>query len=97
LEGNCRQISEIKVYRVSSRTARATQRNPALGKKNIPKFSTETLKARRSLVDVMQILREHKFKPRQLYPANLSTQMEKSSSMTKPNLNIFPLIQPYRR
>jgi len=35
-----------------------------------PDFSPETIKARRSLADVIQTLREHKF--RQLYPVKLS-------------------------
>jgi hypothetical protein len=40
LRGRGRWISEFKaslVYKVSSRTARATQRNPVLGKKRIKK------------------------------------------------------------
>jgi hypothetical protein len=35
-------------------------------------FSPETIKARRSLEDIIQILREHKCQPRLLYPAKLS-------------------------
>jgi hypothetical protein len=35
-------------------------------------FSPETMKARRSWTDVIQILREHKYHPRLLYPAKLS-------------------------
>jgi hypothetical protein len=39
----------------------------------IPDFSTETLKARRSQTDVIEILREHKYQPRLiLYPEKLS-------------------------
>jgi hypothetical protein len=37
-----------------------------------PDFSPETMKARRSWTDVKQSLREHKYQPRLLYPANLS-------------------------
>ena len=37
-----------------------------------PDFSPESMKARRSLTDVIQILREHKCQPRLLYPAKLS-------------------------
>jgi hypothetical protein len=37
-----------------------------------PDFSPETMKARRSWKDVIQILREHKCKPRLLYPTKLS-------------------------
>jgi hypothetical protein len=57
------------------------------------------MKARRSWTDVIQILREHKFQPRLLYPAKLSiTKMKKPKySMTKPNLyNIFPRIQHFK-
>jgi hypothetical protein len=35
-------------------------------------FSPETMKARRSWVDVIQTLREHKCQPRLLYPTKLS-------------------------
>ena len=37
-----------------------------------PDFPAETMKARRSWVDLMQILREHKCQPRLLYLAKLS-------------------------
>jgi hypothetical protein len=37
-----------------------------------PELSPETMKARRSWKDVMQILREHKWHPRLLYPAKHS-------------------------
>jgi hypothetical protein len=37
-----------------------------------PVFSAETLKARRSRIDVIQTLKEHKCQPRLLYPANIS-------------------------
>jgi hypothetical protein len=37
-----------------------------------PDFSPETMKARRSWADLIQTLREHKFQPRLLYPAELS-------------------------
>jgi hypothetical protein len=40
--------------------------------RNTPNFSTDTMKARRSWVDVIQTLREHKCKPRLLHPAKLS-------------------------
>jgi hypothetical protein len=38
----------------------------------IPDFSPETMKARRTWTDVIQIIREHKCQPRLLYPAKLS-------------------------
>ncbi|MGQ7438308.1 hypothetical protein ACTGWA_10970, partial [Streptococcus suis] len=37
-----------------------------------PEFSPETMKARRSWADVIQMLREHKCQPRLLYPTKLS-------------------------
>jgi hypothetical protein len=37
-----------------------------------PDFSPETMKARRSWTDVLQILIEHKWQPRLLYPGKLS-------------------------
>ena len=37
-----------------------------------PDFLPETMKARRSWIDVIQTLREHKYQPRLLYPAKLS-------------------------
>ena len=37
-----------------------------------PDFSPETMKARRSLSDIIQTLREHKCQPRLLYPEKLS-------------------------
>jgi hypothetical protein len=64
-----------------------------------PDFSPETMKARRSWVDVIQTLREHKCQHRLLYPAKLSIlYMEKTRySMTKPILyNIFTQIQSYK-
>jgi hypothetical protein len=45
LGGRGRQISEFEaslLYRVSSRTARATQRNPASKKQNKTKINKET-------------------------------------------------------
>jgi hypothetical protein len=48
LGGRGRQISEFEaslVYSVSSRTARATQRNPALKNKNKNKNKTTTIKS----------------------------------------------------
>jgi hypothetical protein len=40
--------------------------------KIIPDISQETMKARRPWTDVLQTLREHKWKTRLLYPAKLS-------------------------
>ena len=41
-----------------------------------PDFSPETMKARRSLTDVIQTLREHKCQHRLLYPAKFSIAIE---------------------
>jgi hypothetical protein len=40
--------------------------------RNIPHFSPETMKARRSWADIIQTLREHKCQPRLIYPAKFS-------------------------
>ena len=64
-----------------------------------PDFSPETMKARRSWADVIQMLREHKCQPKLLYPENSQLpQMKKPRySVAKPNLNnIFPQIQSYK-
>ena len=47
------------------------------------------MKARRSLVDVIQTLREHKCQPRLLYPAKFSITIDGETiySMTKTNLH----------
>ncbi|CAH7484839.1 AABR07011733.1 [Phodopus roborovskii] len=41
-----------------------------------PDFSMETLKARRSWIDVLKVLREHGCQPRLLYPAKLSVNID---------------------
>jgi hypothetical protein len=41
-----------------------------------PDFSPETMKARRSWTDVIQILREHKCQPMLLYSAKLSINID---------------------
>jgi hypothetical protein len=41
-----------------------------------PDLSPDTMKAKRSWTDVMQILREHKCHPRLLYPAKLSVTID---------------------
>ena len=41
-----------------------------------PDFSTETMNARRYRTDVIQILREHEYQPRLLYPAKLSSTID---------------------
>uniref|UniRef100_A0ABK0LEB8 Nucleic acid binding protein n=1 Tax=Rattus norvegicus TaxID=10116 RepID=A0ABK0LEB8_RAT len=41
-----------------------------------PEFSPETMKARRSWIDVIQTLREHNCQPRLLYPAKLSINID---------------------
>ena len=62
----------------------------------IPDFSMETMKARRSWIDVMQTLMDRGCKPRLAYPAKLAfTSMEKTRySMTKTDLNnMYPQTQ----
>jgi hypothetical protein len=64
-----------------------------------PNFSPETMKARRSWVDVIQTLREHKRQPRLLYPANLSITINAETKLfhdkTKVH-SIFQQILPYK-
>jgi hypothetical protein len=62
-------------------------------------LSPETMKARKAWTDVIQTLREHKFQPRLLYPAELSITIDGETKvfMTKPNSHIiFPQIQPFK-
>jgi hypothetical protein len=47
----------------------------------IPEFSIDTMKARRSLGDVIQTLREHKCQPRLLCPVKLSITMDGESKV----------------
>jgi hypothetical protein len=46
-----------------------------------PDFLPETMKARRSWVDVIQTLREHKCQPRLLYPTKLSITIDGENKM----------------
>jgi hypothetical protein len=46
-----------------------------------PYFSPETMKARRSWADVIQILREHKIQSRLLYPAKLSITIDRENKI----------------
>jgi hypothetical protein len=58
-------------------------------------FIPETMKTRRSWVDVIQTLREHKCQPRLLYPAKLNYHRWRNHE--KPNLhNISPPIQLFK-
>jgi hypothetical protein len=55
-----------------------------------------TVEARRSWADVIQILRQHKYQPRLLYPEKLSNNIDRETkiTMTKQNLHsIFPALQ----
>jgi hypothetical protein len=60
-----------------------------------PDFSPESLKARRSLTDVIQTLREHKCQPRLLYPGKLSITIDGETKVFHEKINshnIFPHI-----
>jgi hypothetical protein len=46
----------------------------------------ETLKARRAWTDVLQTLRDHRFQPRPLYPANLSITKEREKKIFHDNI-----------
>jgi hypothetical protein len=60
-----------------------------------PDFSPETMKARRSWVDVIQTLREHKYQPRLLYPARLSITIDGETKIVHDKTK-FPQFQPYK-
>jgi hypothetical protein len=49
-----------------------------------PEFSPETMKARRSWVDVIQTLREQKCQPRQLYPVKFSITIDGETKRKTP-------------
>ena len=64
-----------------------------------PDFSPETMKARRSWVDVIQTQKKHKCQPRLLYLAKLSITIDGETKVfhAKPNSHIiFPRIQPFK-
>jgi hypothetical protein len=56
------------------------------------------MKARRSWVDVIQTLREHKCHPRLLYPEKLSINIEGETKIfhDKTKFTQFTQIQPYK-
>ena len=49
---------------------------------NIPDFSPETMKVRRSWTDVIQTLREHKCQPRLIFPAKLSISIDEETKVS---------------
>jgi hypothetical protein len=59
----------------------------------ILEFLPETMKARRSSADVIQMLREHKYQPRLLYSLLPYTENPRYSMKKQ---NMFPQIQPYK-
>ena len=64
-----------------------------------PDFSPETMKARRTLTDVIQTLREHKCQPRLLYPAKLpitidvEIKVSHDKNKLNQNLSVNPALQ----
>jgi hypothetical protein len=67
--------------------------------KTIPDFSPETMRIRRSWVDVIQILREHKCQPRLLYQISLTITIDGETKVFHDKLNvhiIFPQILPVK-
>ena len=65
-----------------------------------PDFSMETMKARRSWIEVLQKLRDHGCKPRLLYPAKLSFTINRENKYSRIKINLnnsYPQIQPYRK
>ena len=54
-----------------------------------PDFPPETMKARRSWIDVIQTLREHKCQPRLLYPTKLSITIDGKKKTKKQKNKVF--------
>ena len=63
------QIKE-RILRAAKEKGQVTYKGKPIGL--IPDFSRETMKARRSWIEVLQKLRVHGCKPRLIYPAKLS-------------------------
>jgi hypothetical protein len=63
-------LNKEKILKAAREKSQVTYKGRPI--KITPDFSPKTMKARRSWTDVIQILREHKCKPRLLYPAKLS-------------------------
>jgi hypothetical protein len=64
-----------------------------------PDFATETMKARRSWANVIQILKEHKCQTRLLYPAKLSITIDGEAKIFHDKSNLYNIslqIQPYK-
>ena len=64
-----------------------------------PDFSTNTMKAKRSWTDIIQILREPKYQPKLIYPAKLSitidgeTKIFQDKTKFTQHLNTNPALQ----
>ncbi|CAH7172607.1 LOC299282 [Phodopus roborovskii] len=63
-----------KILRAAKEKGQVTYKGRPI--KITPDFSMETLKARRSWIDVLKVLREHGCQPRLLYPAKLSVNID---------------------
>jgi len=54
-----------------------------------PDLSPETMKARRSCTDVIQILREHKYQPRLYYPAKFLNNIDGETNIFHKKSNLL--------
>ena len=73
----CHVIIKTQNIQIKERILRAAKEKGQVTYKGkpirlTPDFSMETMKARRSWIEVLQKLRDHGWKPRLLYPAKLS-------------------------
>ena len=72
----CHIIIKIQIIQIKERILRSAKDKDQVTYKSkpirlTPDFSMETMKARRSWIEVLQKLRDHGCKPRLLYPAKL--------------------------
>ena len=87
-----------KILRAANEKGQVTYKGKPI--RITPDFSMETLKARRSWIDILPILRDHGCQPRLLYPAKLSINIDGDNNIfhDKPDSNnTYPPIQPYRK
>ena len=80
------QIKE-RIFRAAKEKSQVTYKGKPI--KLTPDFTMETMKAKRSWIEVLQKLRDHGCKPRLLYPAKLSFTINGENKIfrIKTNLN----------
>ena len=81
------KTQNIQILRAAKEKGQVTYKGKPI--RLTPDFSMETMKARRSWIEVLQKLRDHGCKPRKLYPAKLlfTINGETKYSRIKTNLN----------